>query len=788
MRLPEARPFRPLVPLALSVAGGVWAADALDALPGPAWIGAVLLFGPLAVAARLRRRARVLCCLPWFLIGLEVGARAAWIEPGRDVGRLALSTGRLVEIEGRVGRAPIGGGSGSYTLQVETVGLPRRPAGGAVVCFLDRRPRADPRRGDRVRVVGRLLPLRDPSNPGQADTARRLRRRGVRARLKGDPGCVTRLAAAAPLHPGRRLDDLRAELARIAGARLSPAAAGLFRALLLGERDALDSAFAADFQRGGILHFLAISGLHVALLAGGLGRLLRAAGVPRGVVAVVVVAALVLQAGLAGGRTPVVRAAVLAAGVFVAPTLLRAADPWNLMAGAALLTLLLRPGELFAPGFALSYGAVAGILLFANRLDFGRRLTDWPGEGWATRWRRRMLRAAAGAVAVTVAAWVGSGPIIWEVFGVVHPWVPLTNLAVLPMFGLTLVTALASAVIMPCGGVVAAAAAALFEIAAAGLGVVGQVAAAAPGACVPVTPAGSLALIGCVAVAVAAAAARRLLLLAAIPLLLVGAAYARGRSPAPELTVLDVGQGLSVFVGTGGGGTWLFDLGSTDRLDVTGQVIAPFLRARGVARGVEVFVSHAERDHMSGLAALHAQGRIGVLRASRPARLRVVSDARRTRDGDRGGTRAARWRALHPPRRPTPWLGANDGSLVILAEVAGLSVLLPGDVEEAGLARLVRGLGRQVDVLIMPHHGGWSENLAPFLLACRPRVVLISARRGFPDARTLALLDRLDIPTFVTWRQGALSVRWSPHSLTVRGHRGGCVELSRGPRRWSVLK
>ena len=786
MRLQSSPPFRPLVPLAISVAAGIWTTDALGVRPGPAWTGALILFLPVLAAGRVRKSLRVLWCLPWFCLAMEIQARRLHPDPRQDIGCVATDAGRLVQIRGRVTGLPPGGGEGEYEIDVDEAGLPWRPVRGRVRLYLPHRVPADPKWGDRVEVAGQLKSLTGSRNPGQWDAGRALRRRGVRARLRGGSldsvVCPERCSA---LHPFGVLEALRGELVAWARGALLPDRAGLFRALLLGDRRALPAGLEEDFRRGGVLHFLAISGLHVALVAGGLHRLLKFLGLGRGTTACGVVVVLVLYAGIAGFRTPVVRASVLAAGFFAAPCLLRAADPWNLLAGAALITLLLRPEDLFSPGFGLSYAAVGGILLLAGPGRTTARPMDLPGDSLWLRWGRKGLGYLVASVRVTAAAWLGSGPLIWEVFGTVHPWVPLANLLVLPVFLLTLLAALTAAVTAPLGGIVSWIPCEAFHHATGGLEAMGGLAADLPGACLRVPAVGTVVVAACV---LALIAAQRFLPFAAlVPVLLTGAALSGAPPPGPRLTVLDVGQGLSVFLRPGPDAAWLYDAGSTDLPDVTGRVIAPFLRRRRILQCDTLFLSHQEKDHISGAASLVEHGWVRHRMGSFPGGRMAVDGVTRLEAGQGEAMSAWQWRVLHPQPGGVAIMDGNDSSLVLLVEMGGLRVLLPGDVEEAGLARLIRCLEVAVDVLVLPHHGSYAQNLRAFLEKAAPRVALYSARRGFADVRTLRLLDDLGILTLATWRHGALTVTWDARCILVQGRLGSRFRISRlesspGPR------
>ena len=134
-------------------------------------------------------------------------------------------------------------------------------------------------------------------------------------------------------------------------------------ALLLGERSGLHAELLERFMRAGTLHFLAISGLHVGLVtawAWGIGWLLR---LDRRWQAFLALAATIVYALLVPARPPVLRAGLMAAVFCIAHITRRRSHPLNLLSIAALIILLVRPVELFNPGFQLSFGVVLGLSL-----------------------------------------------------------------------------------------------------------------------------------------------------------------------------------------------------------------------------------------------------------------------------------------------------------------------------------------------------------------------------------------------------------------------------------------
>jgi competence protein ComEC len=222
------------------------------------------------------------------------------------------------------------------------------------------------RRGDRVEITGLLRDPMQPGNPGQFDYAAYLADRGVsKLVFVPDAGLVRPLASGGP-GPLRFLESLRNRMADALYASLPPRDAALLAALLLGDAGGLQPASREAFTRAGTVHLLAVSGLHLMLVVAGLYLFLRCVRLRGKGAAVVLIAFVWFFVALTGARTSVLRAAWMTT-VYLGATLLgRERDSLNALAFSALVLLWMRPTDLFAPGFQLSFAAVLGILLLAR--------------------------------------------------------------------------------------------------------------------------------------------------------------------------------------------------------------------------------------------------------------------------------------------------------------------------------------------------------------------------------------------------------------------------------------
>ncbi|MEX2501710.1 MAG: ComEC/Rec2 family competence protein, partial [Trueperaceae bacterium] len=396
----------------------------------------------------------------------------------------------------------------------------------------------------------------------------------------------------APVGRGWR-DRVRAGLT----SGLPPPEAELVRALTLGEREGV-AELRDLFARAGLAHLLALSGLHLGVIAATVGLALAPLGPSRWLL---VAAAAVAFTVWIGPTPSLVRASVMtaAAGVTAAAGAGRPA-PWTTLALAAAATLLLRPDWILDLSFQLSYLSLIGIVAFgvplASRLSGVR--PAWHPVAWT-----------GSAIAVSSAATVTALPWVLDAFGEAPAFGPLVNLAALPVATLLVPTGLASgfagAVWPPLGELGAIVVRPLATV---------LLAIADAGARLPSVTWGAVAPVGmaywAIGIAPWAWALRRRWApwrAAAVSAVALAASLATP-SPLPEveLLVLDVGQGDAIVLRLQGRRTVLVDGGGApfSDFDVGERIVVPALRALGVRALDLVVVSHADADHADGLVAV----------------------------------------------------------------------------------------------------------------------------------------------------------------------------------------
>jgi competence protein ComEC len=599
-----------------------------------------------------------------------------------------------------------------------------------------------------------------------------LARRGVHVVLEGDGARIV----------GRRggiggvADRLRAHLEATLARGTSGERRALLAGIVLGEDGGLDSELREDFEASGLMHLLAVSGQNMAITAFGVVAVARVVGVGRlageGLAILVV-----LGYALAVGWQPsVVRAAVAGVLASLAWIVARPRDRWHALAVGALVLLVWMPTSALEPGFQLSFAAVAAIFVVLPRAAGVPDAYPVPRGLWDV----TVVAVACGAV---------TAPIVWLHFGAVALWTVPANVAaepaMPPLIGLSL-TAAAIEPVLPGASV---ALAWLAGWCAAWIALVARVVAGWPAAQVR----SPVALLGLCAVAAFVVVLRRLppyrrraAAAGALSLVLAVGAAACALRPLPaweppaglRVTFLDVGQGDGILLEAPGAAV-LVDQGPPEA-DVAGQ-----LRRLGVRSLTAIVLTHPQRDHVGGAAAVLRRLRVSTvldpaLASDGPEHDAAIAAARgrqvpveMVRAGDVLRLGRLRLRVLWPDG---PGLQSEDPNLnatVMLASYGTTDILLTADAESEVTRRLPL---RSVEILKVAHHGSEDPGLPELLRLLRPRIAVISVGAGndydHPRPETVAALAA--VPGLLTLRtdlDGRIVVESDGRRIAVRSER-----------------
>ena len=624
--------------------------------------------------------------------------------------------------------------------------------------------------GSALDLVVRLKRPRGLLNPGGFDYARWLFQEGY-----GATGYVRegRSAAHETGAIPRRWLMFRARLGEsIRAAAATPDAAALQVALSIGERFGFEDSHWRTLQRTGTSHLVAISGLHVGLVAGLIFLLARwiALRMPIAVAtlnAEVAASACLLAAGLyaalAGFTVPTQRALIMLVVAQLALLSRRSVSMSSGLSAAVLLVLAWDPAAPLSASFWLSFIAVA-LLWQLARSEVSRR-----GDGDA-------LRPVTGVARVQWYMSLGLVPVTALFFNEVSLISPFVNVIAIPLFSFVLVplTLLAAATVHvhPVGEQLVALAGMPLQWTWNALAAVGEWSGSSVLLSPPPTGVLAIAVLGTLAAMTAwPLPARNLAWLALVPVLWWEPARP-GRGGA-VVDVLDVGHGLAVLVETRSH-TLLYDAGAVYRsgFDTGREIVLPAMRAKSWKTLDRIVVSHADNDHAGGVPA--------VLEAYPDAWVLMGPDVEMPegeicRAGQGWTWDDVRFEILHPD--PAFHRRGNDSSCVLKIGTLAGSILLTGDVERAGeRALMAHADSLASDVVVVPHHGSATSSSGALVAATAPGHALVSAgylnHWGFPKPQVVRRWQGAGATMLTTGDAGAVRVTFEPGKpVQVQGQR-----------------
>jgi len=799
---------RPLVLIACLYVAGILIARFVFRAPFPLLAGA----GGLALIALVWSRARTILLYPLILLAgaANLGLHTAILSP-HDLRRLLGDQPEIVAVRGTLRETPSlrvyehdEKESWRTRAQIEVIALrPNgqhwQPASGQIVVTTPGML-TNFFAGQSVEITGVVRRPKIAAAEGTFDYRAYLRQLEIYYQLQAVSEQDWRVISSPTAPPLADRFRVWARKALTLGLPAEDESLRLEWALTLGWKPALTEDVSEPFVRAATYHIFAVDGLRMAIIFGIFFNVLRVLGLARGVCGLLLLPLLWFYVALTGWPASAIRATVMLTIIILGWALKRPSDLINSLFAAALIILVWQPQQLFQAGFQLSFFVVLCIILTVPALHkIGARLVApdplLPPQ-LRPAWQQK-LRAPAkhlGDLLLTsLAAWLGSLPLVAYYFHIVTPVSTPANMVAVPLCAFVLVSNLASLLLagwFPAG-------AELFNHAGWFLmeciRVTSHWFANWPKAYFYVPPPSLLTsglyylLLLSLVTGWLFKSNLRIWKIAGLSLLVVcwsGLCWQQAHRT--RLSILSPNGGMAIYSHTPGAGSdLLIDCGTSNSVQF---LTKPFLRGQGVNHLPNLLLSHGDLHHIGGAQLVDALFSvehvcISPIRFRSPAYRKVIKEfgnppekLRTISRGDRLGS----WTVLHP-EASDHFSQADDSALVLAGAFSGTRVLLLSDLGRPGqnaLLERIPDLRAEIVVTGLPVR---NEALGDALLdAIQPRVIVV-ADSEFPvsERATAKLCSRLaqrKIPVIYTRSAGAATIEFQKHGWVLRTMSGIKIE------------
>lgn len=576
----------------------------------------------------------------------------------------------------------------------------------------------------------------------------------------------------------------------------------LLWAMTLGWKAGLTQELSEPFMRSGTLHIFAISGLHIALIAGILVSVLRVLRLPRSLCGLIAVPLIWFYTGATGWQASAIRSAIMMNVIIGGWALKRPSDLINSLAASGLIILVWDSRQLFQAGFQLSFFVVLSIgLLLPGAEKWRRRLlqTDpFLPQELRPRWQRFLdapIHYVTASFATSLAAWLGSLPLIASYFYLVTPVSLLANMVIVPLSSLALMSSLGSLV---CGDwlpwfTVLFNHSGWFWMRA--MVWASDWTASLPGAFFYVRPPSLVAsaiyylTVGvCWSGILFGQHGRKYAMAAVAGLLGAGIIHWQSETQTVRLSILPIGASGLYFDAPGRKDDLLIDCGDRSTVD---SVIRPFLHSQGVSSMPQILLTHGDVHHVGGWENLRQHFSVGrvftspvTYRSSAYRRIleeldSSMADVKKIQRGDGLGG----WKVLHPGAGDR-FSQADDNTIVLSGEFFGARILFLSDLGAPGQrALLEREKDLRADIIVtgLPSRG--EPVTAPLIEKTQPRLIVVASAEYPATAKAgRKLRERLaktHIPVLYASDTGAVTLVLRPKGCEVRTANEGSFFIGR---------
>lgn len=636
--------------------------------------------------------------------------------------------------------------------------------------------------GNRIAVTGTFQLFESASNPGTFDSRSYYQNQNIYGMIF--PKKIT-LTDSKIKYGKEELFSLRErwkeEILRRTGKE-----GGVLCGILLGDKSALNPEIKELYQKNGIAHLLAVSGLHVSFIGMVFFRCARKMGMPFWVSAAAGILVLLPYAVMTGLSISAQRAVLMYLIRMGAEVTGRVYDLPTSLAVSAAVILGIAPKSVFDAGFQLSFGALLAIWSGdALKVHIKKEVEDQRIKRW------KLVNLVMPGVCIQILTF----PVLLTSYYEFPLYSVLVNIWVIPLMSVVMGSGLLGSI---CCLIAPGLADRIFMVSKAVLVFYEwncRIMLKLPGARIIIGKPDEIQIVlylllltGTVWFLWKGRKRAGIFVLAAALLILLFPW--KKMSAEMEITMLDVGQGDGIYIRTPGGLEYLIDGGSTSKDELSRYTLEPFLESRGIAKLDYVLISHGDEDHIGGIQEMLERKKLGIqirtlvlpekrfwnkgierlVHAAQNAgtKVKIMKEGNRISD-----SKGACLTCLGPSASYQGESG-NEASMILKFDYQKFSMLFTGDLEGDGERAFLQGKNGSGNYTILKtaHHGADGSTSEDFLRMNGFSYALISVGEdnpyGHPGKQLLKRLEKYDIKIFCTKDTGAVTIKCDGRKMTVR--------------------
>lgn len=612
--------------------------------------------------------------------------------------------------------------------------------------------------GSRLKGTGETKAFGNATNPGEYDEQSYQYGKGVFLFLQ-DVEIIEKKEPVVPLRES--LYQLRQNVSKVYITLFGERNGSLAAAMVLGNKESLDRDVKQLYQRNGIAHLIAISGLHIAMIGGTLYHFLRKLLGSYPVSAGIGIFFIILYGVMTGLSGATLRAVIMLITSIGAEVSGRRYDSITAVSLALFFMLVINPYQITQVGFLLSFGAILGIVLI------------YPV------WKQlfpKMPQCLDGLM-VSISVQLMILPVMLFYFYEVPVYGILLNVIVVPLMGillaLLLLCGIAGSLYLKAGVLLAKPAQMIFVH-------YEQLCNVSENFPMHTLCTGRpsvlwlLCYYGILSLILAAGYQKKYKLMSMSSILYIGIFFLFFLPGNLKICMFDVGQGDGIYIRTPDGKHILMDGGSSSKQKVGTYVLKNGVKFYGGSNLDYVFISHIDSDHYSGILELFDEETIHIKHLVLPAvsnpdetyiqieekALEKGCDIHYMKRGDQLQVGKVTFYCLNPVKKA--YEDKNQGSLVFLATYGDFDILLTGDMDETVESEIADKITARVEVLKVAHHGSASSSSETFLRKLQPVTACVSVgeknRYGHPADEVMERLGQFCKKIYLTKDSGAITI------------------------------